>query len=40
MSSQLGQDVLVDNLLFGKTNGFFLDIGACYPDYMSNSHKN
>lgn len=38
MPSQLGQDVLVDNLLFGKTNGFFLDIGACYPDYMSNSH--
>jgi hypothetical protein len=37
MGSQLGQDVKVDNILKQKNNGFFLDIGACYPSYMSNS---
>jgi hypothetical protein len=35
--SQLGQDKLVDDLLKQKTNGYFLDIGACYWDYMSNT---
>ena len=38
MPSQLGQDELVDQILKSKTNGFFLDIGACYPEYMSNTH--
>ena len=37
MPSQLGQDELVDGLLKQKVNGFFLDIGACYHDYMSNT---
>jgi hypothetical protein len=37
MASQLGQDALVDKLLKQKTDGFFLDIGACYWDYMSNT---
>jgi hypothetical protein len=35
--SQLGQDEIVDKILKQKTNGFFLDIGACYWDYMSNT---
>ena len=35
--SQLGQDELVDKILNEKTNGFFLDIGGCYWDYMSNT---
>lgn len=35
--SQLGQDRLVDELLNHKTNGYFLDIGGCYWDYMSNT---
>ena len=38
MPSQLGQDTLVDKLLKQKTQGFFLDIGACYWDHMSNTH--
>lgn len=35
--SQLGQDDIVDRLLKQKTDGFFLDIGACYWDNMSNT---
>jgi len=35
--SQLGQDKLVDDYLNGKTNGYFLDVGCCYWDYMSNT---
>lgn len=37
MSSQLQQDIKVDKLLQEKAHGFFLDIGACWPDNMSNS---
>jgi len=37
MGSQLGQDKLVDTILNKKRKGFFLDIGACYYDHMSNS---
>jgi hypothetical protein len=36
-TSQLSQDKLIDDLLKQKTNGYFLDIGACYWDYMSNT---
>jgi hypothetical protein len=35
--SQLRQDAIVDTLLNKKYNGFFLDIGACYWGFMSNS---
>ncbi len=37
MGSQLNQDSKVDAILKGKTDGFFLDIGACYHDYMNNT---
>lgn len=37
MGSQLSQDIKVDEILKGKTDGFFLDIGACYHNNMSNS---
>jgi hypothetical protein len=35
--AQLGQDVLVDKILHGKTDGTFLDIGASYHEQFSNS---
>ena len=35
--SQLGQDKLIDDYLKGKRDGYFLDIGCCYWDYMSNT---
>lgn len=35
--SQLGQDVVVDRLLKQKTNGYFVDLGACWFDNMNNS---
>lgn len=37
MGSQLNQDSKVDKLLNQKRGGFFLDVGACYCDYMSNT---
>ena len=38
MTSQLKQDECVDSLLNHKRDGYFLDIGACYPWYMNNTH--
>ena len=35
--SQIGQDIIVDNLLKNKQNGFFLDVGAGWYDNLSNS---
>jgi len=35
--SQLDQDLIIDEILERKENGYFLDIGACYWDYMSNT---
>jgi hypothetical protein len=35
--SQLGQDKLVDDYLKEKRDGYFLDIGCCHWDYMSNT---
>lgn len=37
MSSQLGQDLIADKLLKGKTGGFFVDIGASYSELFSNT---
>lgn len=36
--SQIGQDRLVDNFLDFKTNGYFLDIGACHYKNISNTY--
>jgi hypothetical protein len=37
MSSQLGQDAIVDRFLKGQRNGYFVDLGACWFDNMNNS---
>ena len=37
MSSEFKQDEIADKFLQGKTNGFFLDIGASYPEQWNNS---
>jgi hypothetical protein len=37
MSSQLGQDAIVDRILKQKTNGYFVDLGACWYNNMNNS---
>lgn len=37
MSSEYKQDVIADKFLKGKTNGFFVDIGASYHDTWNNS---
>lgn len=36
-TSQLGQDILIDKYLKGKTGGYFLDIGASYAVQFSNT---
>lgn len=36
--SQIGQDKLVLTYLKNKKNGFFLDIGCCYPKYINNTY--
>lgn len=36
--SQLKQDEYVDKILKQHTNGYFLDLGACYFDNMNNSY--
>ena len=37
-ASQLGQDVIVDRILKQQTNGFFVDLGACWFQNMNNSY--
>lgn len=36
--SQIGQDRLVLTYLKNKRNGYFLDIGCCYPKYINNTY--
>ena len=35
--SQIGQDKWVNDTLKGKTNGFFIELGACDGLYLSNT---
>ena len=37
MSSEYKQDEIADKFLKGKTEGFFVDIGASYPETWNNS---
>lgn len=37
--SQEGEDVILAQLLYGKTNGFYLDIGAHQPIQYSNTYR-
>jgi hypothetical protein len=36
--SQIGQDKLVLTYLKNKKNGYFMDIGCCYPKYINNTY--
>lgn len=36
--SQIGQDKLVLSYLKNKRDGFFLDIGCCYPKHINNTY--
>ncbi len=35
--SQVGEDIILDYLLGGKKNGFYVDIGAYHPVHLSNT---
>lgn len=37
--SQYGEDLILNKLLRGKKNGFFIDIGAHHPSYLSNTYR-
>ena len=37
--SQAGQDQFIINVLKGKRNGYFLEIGSNHPSYINNTYK-
>jgi hypothetical protein len=37
--SQAGQDQFIINVLNGKRNGYFLEIGSNHPSYINNTYK-
>jgi FkbM family methyltransferase len=37
--SQAGEDLLIDRLLSRKKNGFYVDVGAHHPSYLSNTKR-
>lgn len=37
--SQEGEDLILERIFAGKTNGFFVDIGAHHPKRFSNTYK-
>lgn len=36
--SQTGEDIILDFLLGGKRSGFYVDVGAYHPRYLSNTY--
>lgn len=36
--AQEGEDIILDNLFEGKTDGFYIDVGAYHPQKLSNTY--
>lgn len=36
--AQEGEDIILDNIFEGKTNGFYVDVGAHHPQKLSNTY--
>ena len=37
--SQRGEDLILDGMFEGKRNGFYVDIGANHPSFLSNTRR-